>query len=83
MSDKIPFLRIFLKPDGKHWYDFPLPSEDLGLSLQRIVNTIHMEGYAVSAHAFVRWEEIQSGTIVELAIDNKPNLVSFPGGGAA
>lgn len=82
MTEFKPFLRIFLKPDGKRWYDFPLMSVD-NPPLQTLVNTIHMEGYAVSAYAFVRWEEIQSGAIVSLPLDSKPNLVSFPGGGAA
>lgn len=78
-----PFLRVFLKPAGSRWYDFPMPP-DGSVPLQQIVNTIHMEGYIVCPTAFARWEEIQDGMIVMLMVeDGKPNLVSFPGGTAA
>lgn len=77
-----PFLRIFLKPDGRRWYDFPFPADNT-VPLQQIVNTIHMEGYIVGPFTFVRWDEIQSGTIITLAVEpNKPNLIPFPGGAA-
>ncbi len=67
-------LRIFIKPNGSQWFDFPMSE---GMDLPRIMANVRTEGMIMSDKGFVPYDSIHFGAVLEIMGQPSASIVPF------
>ncbi len=70
-------VRVFIKPAGTSWADFPIPDE--GTDMMKIMPMIKLEGMFIKENAMVPIDAILFCALLTIP-DNTPPALVFPTG---
>jgi hypothetical protein len=68
---KMRVLRVFIKPNGTSWVDFPVQD---GIMMQQILPQIRLDGMFVIDQAVVPWDSMLFGAMLNLPDTVQPSF---------
>ncbi|HEX8838230.1 MAG TPA: hypothetical protein VF748_14910 [Candidatus Acidoferrum sp.] len=65
-------LRVFIKPAGNSWIDFPVPD---GATMQQVLPQVRLDGMFVHDRAAIPWDGMLFGAMLDLPDSSHLSMV--------